>query len=668
MAALTVLASAGFLYFGMQRYVNSVRQIYPLNVIDDAFITYRYAENWAAGIGPTWNAGEPPIEGYSCPLYVAVLAAAKFLYNVDVPEFSKMVCLAAGIGTLALLFLLGWTATGQLLWASFITGVMAANPCFAVWSAGGMETMLYTFLVTLSALAVLAVRRKNTLPAWLFLGVSLALLSETRSEGPIFTLAVGLCAIFGKDEHWPWGRTVVCLLAVGALLGIHTLVRLHYYGALFPLPFFAKKVPFRGEDLVRDFLQRYAPYFGVALLALLKVKRAEVKCVLRHTMVAIALLLLVILNVDPVMAQHQRYFLPILPLLYLAAGLGLAEIGAAAGSTLVPFALVVIIALAIESPSRVGASLAATLGQVRTNSELLDRCHIMLGRWLAENVADRTTLAAASDCGAIPFYSRLRFIDMAGLNDAHLARLPNDAGYVLGRDPGLIVFSGGMRGMDEALRQMPLFTAKYEEVIVTPSFRDVHLYRRKDLPRFRGEPIVEAEPAEQPCLVEGFDVVLSSSDQGAYPGHRGDSSVSYWANYRPAAPQSVSWRTAVSPCTGPIELVFTSSLSEDPGTAELSVDGRPLLQFDIGAIDRSLKWSGQGATLRFVPRGLAMGIAGYFRLRLPEGMVPQGTAATLTVTPVGGTDRTWFLLKGYRDTISYEHLGPALGVGQRGGR
>ena len=48
-------------------------------------------------------------------------------------------------------------------------------------------------------------------------------------------------------------------------------------------------------------------------------------------------------------------------------------------------------------------------------------------------------------------------------------------------------------------------------------------------------------------------------------------------------------------------------------------------------------------------------------------MVPRGTAGTLTVTPLRGTDRTWFMLKGYRDTISYEKLGSASGPGPGGG-
>src|SRR5262245_66676898 len=42
---------------------------------DDAYISYRYAVNWARGLGPVYNSGER-VEGYTNFLLVAVLALA----------------------------------------------------------------------------------------------------------------------------------------------------------------------------------------------------------------------------------------------------------------------------------------------------------------------------------------------------------------------------------------------------------------------------------------------------------------------------------------------------------------------------------------------------------------------------------------------------------------
>jgi hypothetical protein len=68
-----------------------------------------------------------------------------------------------------------------------------------------------------------------------------------------------------------------------------------------------------------------------------------------------------------------------------------------------------------------------------------------LGSWLAErHPAD--ALVALGDAGAIPFYSGLRVIDLWGLADATIARLPGEYGrragaadYALGRDPDVVV-------------------------------------------------------------------------------------------------------------------------------------------------------------------------------------------------------------------------------------
>jgi len=47
-------------------------------LLDDPYITYRYAENWAAGHGPVYNIGEY-VEGYSSFLAAFVLTIGALL-------------------------------------------------------------------------------------------------------------------------------------------------------------------------------------------------------------------------------------------------------------------------------------------------------------------------------------------------------------------------------------------------------------------------------------------------------------------------------------------------------------------------------------------------------------------------------------------------------------
>jgi hypothetical protein len=87
--------------------------------------------------------------------------------------------------------------------------------------------------------------------------------------------------------------------------------------------------------------------------------------------------------------------------------------------------------------------------------------NVKLGRHLAATRTKDTVIAVAS-AGAIPFYSRLPTIDMYGLNDAHIARVPFpkapgrmmkwDNAYVLSRNPDLIVINRGYRRAGETQR------------------------------------------------------------------------------------------------------------------------------------------------------------------------------------------------------------------------
>ena len=56
-------------------YAAVVLALFPKWTVDDAFITYRYAENLAHHSELTWNVGEEPVEGYT-GVALPVLVAA----------------------------------------------------------------------------------------------------------------------------------------------------------------------------------------------------------------------------------------------------------------------------------------------------------------------------------------------------------------------------------------------------------------------------------------------------------------------------------------------------------------------------------------------------------------------------------------------------------------
>jgi hypothetical protein len=147
-------------------------------VADDAYITFRYARNLAAGMGFVYNSGQAVL-GTTTPLFTLLLAALS-LVGIDPVTAARAVSIGCDAGSAILVFLFvrqvsgcRWTALlSSLFWASLGPGV--------VWAISGMETGLFTFL-SLSAFWNWLNRRAIGTA----IACSLAIL--TRPEGVLLT-------------------------------------------------------------------------------------------------------------------------------------------------------------------------------------------------------------------------------------------------------------------------------------------------------------------------------------------------------------------------------------------------------------------------------------------------------------------------------------------------
>ncbi len=117
-------------------------------LVDDAFISFRYARHLAQGHGLVWNLGEsPPVEGFSNYLWVLLCAAFDRLGAAPMVA-SRLVSAASA---LALTWLVARsiaapTATSKpaQLWSALM---FAALPPIGVWATGGLETMSFALCV-----------------------------------------------------------------------------------------------------------------------------------------------------------------------------------------------------------------------------------------------------------------------------------------------------------------------------------------------------------------------------------------------------------------------------------------------------------------------------------------------------------------------------------------
>lgn len=153
---------------------------------DDAFISYRYVANLAAGNGPVYNVGER-VFGSSAPGYVAWLTLLKLILPaIDAPVLAvrgnALFYVATALCVLLILRQLLRRDAAALMLAALFT----INPFMLAISSGGMESFLFASLA-LGSLAALFGRR-------LRLAAGLAgLAAVTRPEG---LLAVGIVALY----------------------------------------------------------------------------------------------------------------------------------------------------------------------------------------------------------------------------------------------------------------------------------------------------------------------------------------------------------------------------------------------------------------------------------------------------------------------------------------
>src|SRR3989344_5343225 len=251
-----ILLASGLIYAAL------VFIIFPKWTIDDAYIIFRYAENFANHGALTWNVGEPPIEGYTGVLWTAVLAGfIKFGFSpIAVSHVAGILAFFAGW---LLLFLSLRKLNLPDLISSVILLLYATSPILFTHALGGLETLLFIDAILLSFYFLLSAKETP-----LFL--SLLFTSLTRPEGVALTMAFIIAAGISKFKHeredfrfWLWKFIVFYLFP--AL--IYFIWRANYYGALLPNTFYAKKGNGISLNNLIDISRFLRTFFAAPLLA-----------------------------------------------------------------------------------------------------------------------------------------------------------------------------------------------------------------------------------------------------------------------------------------------------------------------------------------------------------------------------------------------------------------
>ncbi|GAB3390699.1 hypothetical protein [Amycolatopsis echigonensis] len=415
-------------------------------IVDDAAITFSYSRSVAEGLGPVLAPGQPPVEGFSDPTWMILLALGKvaglfdkgLLFGIpDYVLFPKLLGLFFAAGILVLCHLVARQVFRRHAWAiTLATGLgLAAIPSFVIWVVSGLENSLFAFFTTaLAALLFTALRKENPLSfkVAIVAGVLVAAAALTRPEGLIYASAYPIVLLFGvkREGFWRSFRSaLVSIAAFGVLFGGYVVWRYTEFHRLLANPSVAKKqgLPTFGSIIRPHQLVEYA---GVALtlVVVAVVVWALVKAPWRRPLIGLVtpLALGVIaygVMVPDWMAQY-RFATPVWVLGTLCGVMAFAELLRSLPK--VQWRAVAALVLA-------AASVPSAIGFVQQSDEFIKNptvpaCLIAdrFGRGF-NTYADMLGLQHASlllpDLGGSSMTSRLELVDMAGLVNAPIADL-----------------------------------------------------------------------------------------------------------------------------------------------------------------------------------------------------------------------------------------------------
>ena len=436
--------------------------VYKFNFIqDDAFISFRYAANCAAGHGLVYNIGER-VEGYTNFLWTVFMVLGRQT-GFDLVVFSQILGTLFGLITIVFCYRLSrlvFTGTPDP-WRTTLPGVsclfLGLTLSFAYWTVSGLETAAFSCMIVASLDSYL---RRSYLAA-----PALVLATLFRPEGGLVWLFILAYEIISSRSLTHYA------LVIGGIYVLYlfplAVFKLTYYGGLVPNPFYAKttftwKQIVNGLEYTRQFGFHYLGAGLFVVPSVLAYRKAN--WAVRLVLIFLLMYVLYIILIGGDVLKVHRFFVPLIPLLLPIILYGYLKI--------------------LRKSSHIIIGLAILLGW----QMIIPQTHILtfhdkerdlvlsMGR-LIENLSqeDHTEFSMAASTIGIVGYKLLghHVLDLLGLTDSTIARHPEptiegmetswreskfNSRYILSRQPDYILFSTGFKPSAPAERSLFLYS------------------------------------------------------------------------------------------------------------------------------------------------------------------------------------------------------------------
>jgi hypothetical protein len=391
------------------------------SIADDAYISFRYLDNWLNGEGLVFNPGER-VEGYSNLLWIVLMAPLRI----------------AGLGVEVAATTISLIALACLLWAVFQTArnvsdnvvagwvavILASGSVhLARWTMSGMETVLFAALIAL-ANQQLSRKGKHGLLSSAFFGLS----TLTRLPGVLHgALAFSVALCWPGENQWSKLRRLIVPAGFFILFPFaHLCLRLAYYGLPLPNTAYVKL----GGDLSSllplglHYLWRFLGSGGIILLLpcllVLLAPRSMQNWVLWTLALQVGFHTAYVIYVGGDFFEFGRFFVPVIPAMAVLGSmgvLGVSDRNFPDANRWLPVAAMFLMMISVACAHFSGEQkVYAMKAEGRIGRE-------KLARWIDQTFPEDATLAI-NVAGLIPYRTRRYTIDMLGLNDHHIAQTP----------------------------------------------------------------------------------------------------------------------------------------------------------------------------------------------------------------------------------------------------
>ncbi len=415
--------------------------------LDDAWIHQTYARNLVSSGEWSFIPGHPSA-GSTAPLWSALLAIGY----------------ALGSGPYLWTFLLGWAClsvmgvfgymgfheicTSRASWGLW-GGLLLITEWHLVWGAGsGMETLAFAMFVLIIFVFIMKIEKRftsekidqtnfiPTIKGWFGLGILVGLSVWLRPDGVTLLGPVALIIIF-LDLDWKEKLKVLLTVLSGFLLLFLPYLTFNKLlaGDWWPNTFYAKQaeyVSLRSSSLPERFLREFSlPLVGVGVILLPGFIYFLIHGVKSRSWGVITGYLWILGFVGmyawrlPVVYQHGRYLIPVMPLFFLLGLVGLAELARPDATVLWQRVLSRSWIITLGAVACIFWGIGARAYAI--DVAVIESEMVTTAQWISNNI-EPDALIAAHDIGAIGYFSKHDLLDLAGLVSPQVIPFIRDEG------------------------------------------------------------------------------------------------------------------------------------------------------------------------------------------------------------------------------------------------